>query len=138
MSQLARAGSKQRVLVLGGGFGGAYAAQKLSRNLPADWELTVVDRNNFLLFYPLLVEAGVGSLEARLVIVPTRKFLKRGELLMAEIQSVDLANRSVRMQVVGADSAQRMHYDHLVIAIGSAPQVPNIPSLEDTRLQLQT
>ena len=65
MSQLARAGSKQRVLVLGGGFGGAYAAQKLSRKLPPDWDLTIVDRNNFLLFYPLLVEAGVGSLEAR-------------------------------------------------------------------------
>ncbi|HWA82557.1 MAG TPA: hypothetical protein VG820_03925, partial [Fimbriimonadaceae bacterium] len=85
-----RAGAKPNVLILGGGFGGAYAAQHLSRRLPKDWNLTLIDRNNFLLFYPLLVEAGVGSLEARHVVVPIRKFLKRGRFLMADVQSVDL------------------------------------------------
>src|SRR3954462_11342900 len=119
MAQLPRAGSKQSVLILGGGFGGAYAAQRLSRKLPKDWDLTIIDRNNFLLFYPLLVEAGVGSLEARPVIVPTRKFLKRGNLIMGEIRSVDLQNQTVRYQVVGCDRAERMHYDHLIIAVGS-------------------
>lgn len=138
MSQLARAGSKQRVLILGGGFGGAYAAQKLSRKLPKDWDLTIVDRNNFLLFYPLLVEAGVGSLEARHVVVPTRKFLKRGELLMGEIQSVDLANKSVRLQVIGAENAQRLHFDQLIIAIGSTTKFPPIPGLKEHAFQLKS
>src|SRR5687768_1051463 len=124
MAHLPRAGSKQRVLILGGGFGGAYAAQKLSRKLPKDWDLTIVDRNNFLLFYPLLVEAGVGSLEARHVVVPTRKFLKRGELVMGEVHSVDLESQSVRIQVTGAEHAERMHYDHLVIAVGSTTRFP--------------
>src|SRR3954462_9846726 len=98
-----RAGAKQRVVVLGGGFGGAYAAQHLSRHLPGDWDLIVIDRNNFLLFYPLLVEAGVGSLEARHVVVPIRKFLKRGELRMAEVERVDLKEQAIYTQVDGAD-----------------------------------
>lgn len=138
MAQLARAGSKQRVLILGGGFGGAYAAQKLSSSLPKDWDITIVDRNNFLLFYPLLVEAGVGSLEARHVVVPTRKFLKRGELIMAEVQSVDLASQSVRIKVDGADRPERLHYDHLVIAVGSTTRFPKIPGLKEHAFQLKS
>src|SRR3954470_12661149 len=120
MSTTPRAGSKRRVLILGGGFAGAYAAQRLSRKLPKDWELTIIDRNNFLLFYPLLVEAGVGSLEARHVVVPTRKFLKRGNLIMGDLQSVDLHDQSVVFKIDGAGGTTRMHYDQLVIAIGSA------------------
>ena len=48
-------------MILGGGFGGAYAAKQLRKTLPKGWEFTLIDRNNFLLFYPLLVDAGVGS-----------------------------------------------------------------------------
>ena len=69
------AGSKKRVVIIGGGFGGAYAARTLNKILPSDWEYTLFDRNNFLLFYPLLVEAGVGSIEPR------------------HVQSVDARNR---------------------------------------------
>lgn len=138
MSNLPRAGAKQRVLVLGGGFGGAYAAQRLSRKLPKDWDLTIVDRNNFLLFYPLLVEAGVGSLEARHVVVPIRKFLNRGEFIMAEVQAIDLKTQSVRIQVIGSETSERLHYDHLVIAIGSATRLPKIPGLKEHGFQFKS
>lgn len=138
MSKLVRAGSKQNVLIIGAGFGGAYAAQRLSRKLPQAWDLTVVDRNNFMLFYPLLVEAGVGSLEARHVVVPTRKFMKRGSFLMAELQSVDLQSQSAQIKVVGSDDSQRLHYDHLVIAFGSATRFPNIPGLKEHAFQLKS
>ncbi len=70
------AGSKKRVVILGGGFGGAYAAMALNKILPKDWEYTLIDRNNFLLFYPLLVEAGVGTIEPRHVVVPIRDFVR--------------------------------------------------------------
>src|SRR5579862_5718996 len=99
MSAVALRDSGRRVLVLGGGFAGAYAAQRLRRKLPRDWEVVLIDRNNFLLFYPLLVEAGVGSLEARHVVVPLRTFLMRGEFLMAEAISVDLGSQLVEIQV---------------------------------------
>lgn len=137
MSTLLRAGAKPSVLILGGGFGGAYAAQRLSRRLPKDWDLTVVDRNNFLLFYPLLVEACVGSLEARHVVVPTRMFLKRGRLLMAEVRSVDLQDQSAVIQVIGADETMRLHYDQLILALGSTTKLPNIPGLKEHAFQFK-
>ncbi|HVT14212.1 MAG TPA: NAD(P)/FAD-dependent oxidoreductase [Fimbriimonadaceae bacterium] len=132
-----RAGAKPRVLVLGGGFGGAYAAQRLSRRLPNDWDLTLIDRNNFLLFYPLLVEAGVGSLEARHVVVPIRKFLKRGRFVMAEVRSVDLPSQSAVIQVIGSTETTRLHYDQLIIATGSTTKLPDIPGLKEYAFQFK-
>jgi len=66
------AGQRKRVVVVGGGFGGAYAGQALARKAPRDVEVVLIDRRNFLLFYPLLIEAGVGQLEPRHVTVPIR------------------------------------------------------------------
>ncbi len=92
------ADGKRRILILGGGFGGAYAAQILSRKLPPVYELTVVDRNNFLLFYPLLVEAGVGVLEPRHVVVPIRRFMPGSDFRMAEVIGIDTKNCEVEIQ----------------------------------------
>ena len=55
-----------RVVVLGGGFAGGYVAKHLfDKNLGLDVEVIIIDRNNYFVFYPLLVEAGTGSLEPR-------------------------------------------------------------------------
>lgn len=133
-----RAGSKKRVVVLGGGFGGAYAAQALDRKLPKDYDLTVIDRNNFLLFYPLLVEAGVGTIESRHVVVPIRKFLRRGELRMAEVEAVDLAQKQICLKVNGSDVPEQLHYDHLVIALGSVTKFPDILGLRENGFQFKS
>jgi len=130
-------GSKKRVLVLGGGFGGAYAAQRLSKGLPDDWSLTLVDRNNYLLFYPLLVEACVGSLEPRHVVVPLRKFLRHGEMKMAEVIAIDLESKTVRLQVVGSDARESLAYDHLILATGSITKPVDIPGLQEHSFQLK-
>lgn len=135
---IARAGSKQRVVVLGGGFGGAYAAQTLDKILPKSWELTVIDRNNFLLFYPLLVEAGVGTIESRHVVVPIRKFLMRGEFRMAEVQEVDLLQQQVSIRVNGSDEVERVHFDHLVFALGSVTKFPKIEGLLENGFQFKS
>ena len=67
---------KKRVVILGGGFGGAFAAQRLIKRGGEEVEVVLIDRNNYLTFYPLLVEAGVGSVEPRHVVVPLRRFTK--------------------------------------------------------------
>jgi NADH dehydrogenase len=133
------AGAQKRVVILGGGFGGAYAAQKLGRIMPADWQVTLIDRNNFLLFYPLLIEAGVGSLEPRHVVVPIRKFMpRRGEFVMAEVREIDLERQHVDFRVIGADDHETMHYDHLVIGLGSVTKLPNVPGLKENGFQLKS
>ena len=79
-----------RIVIVGGGFGGAYCAQSLEKRLSRrDAEVVLIDRNNYFLFYPLLVEAGTGSLEPRHAVVATRAFLKRSRFVMGEVVGVD-------------------------------------------------
>lgn len=138
MGQVDRAGSEKRVVVLGGGFGGAYAAQRLCKVLPSGWKVTLIDRNNYILFYPLLVEAGVGTIEARHVVVPLRKFLKHGDFRMGEVLAVDTHAQQVQYQVVGSDRPQFLHYDHLVFAMGSITKMPPIPGLREHAFELKS
>jgi NADH dehydrogenase len=133
------AGEKRRVIVIGGGFGGAYAAQTLQRKAPDDVEVVLIDRNNFLLFYPLLIEAGVGHLEPRHVTVPIRKFLGgRAKFVMAEVENVDLSSQQVRYHVSGLEEADHLHYDHLVLAPGSITKMPSIPGLAEHAFELKS
>jgi NADH dehydrogenase len=132
------AGSKKRVVILGGGFGGAYAAKTLNSVLPKDWEYTLIDRNNFLLFYPLLVEAGVGTIEPRHVVVPIRDFIRDQDFRMAEVVSIDLAQQQVRYQMIGSIAQASMHYDHLILAMGSITKMPPVKGLAEHGFQLKS
>jgi NADH dehydrogenase FAD-containing subunit len=77
------------VVILGGGFGGLYAARKLERALPPQAaKLTVVNDVNFMLYTPLLPGAAAGTLEPRHVVVPLREHLSRTDLLFERDTSV--------------------------------------------------
>ena len=133
------AGQRKRVVVVGGGFGGAYAGQALARKAPRDVEVVLIDRRNFLLFYPLLIEAGVGQLEPRHVTVPIRKFLgRRAKFVMAEVERIDLAQQRIEFRVAGLEVAEALHFDHLILAPGSVTKFPPIPGLEEHAFQLKS
>lgn len=119
------AGSKPRIVILGGGFGGAYAAHALRKHARrGDFDVVLIDRNNYLLFYPLLIEAGAGAIEPRHVVVPIRKFAPDRSFLMADVTEVDLGGSQVRYRVAGETREASLHFDHLVIALGSVTRVP--------------
>lgn len=128
---------KRRVIVVGGGFAGAFAAKGLRKRLPKEeWEVVLLDRNNFLLFYPLLPEVAAGTLEPRHVAVPLRSFLPTGGFRMGQVRRLDLAAREVEFQV-GEYPSQRIPYDHLVLAVGSVPRVPDIPGVREHAYELK-
>ncbi|HBZ96341.1 MAG: hypothetical protein CMJ41_01295 [Phycisphaerae bacterium] len=113
-----------RVVILGGGFGGAYLAQSLQKLArKGELEVIIIDRNNFFVFYPLLVEAGTGSIEPRHCTVPIRNFARKSELLMAEVKGIDVDASSVRYRLVGDDHDRSLGYDHLVVALGSVTRI---------------
>ena len=139
MSPTKQIGSKKRIVVLGGGFGGAFAAKRLGKLLsPSEYEITLIDRNNYLLFYPLLVEAGVGSIEARHVVVPIRKFLPRIDLRMAETIEIDTESQQVGFRVNGSETIDHVPYDHLIFALGSINRKLPIPGLVEHGFELKT
>jgi NADH dehydrogenase len=114
-----------RVVILGGGYAGAYCAQALERLLPAaEAEVVLIDRNNYFVFFPLLIEAGTGSLEPRHVVVSIRAFLRRTRFIMAEVVAIDAASRRVEYRVEGEPGTRSLTADHLVIALGSITRLP--------------
>ena len=88
-----------RIVILGGGFAGAYCARALARRTRGRAETLVIDRNNFFVFYPLLVEAGTGSLEPRHVVVSIRSMIGRAGFRLGEVVGLDAAARRVRVRV---------------------------------------
>lgn len=130
---------RKRVVILGGGFGGAYCAQrleKLARREPID--VVLIDRRNYFIFYPLLVEAGTGSLEPRHAVVSLRSFCRRTRLVMAEVTSVDATRGEVVVTLTGTTRRKRIPYDHLVLALGSVTNMPPIPGLREHGFELKS
>src|SRR6185295_10738273 len=89
---------RRRVLILGGGFGGAYAARRLARTLGKrrDVEVVLISRENYLLFTPMLHEVAAGDLYPPDIVEPLRKWLRRIRFIEGEVVHVDLAARVVR------------------------------------------
>ena len=105
---------RHRVLILGGGFAGLNAAQKLRR---APVGVTLVDRRNFHLFQPLLYQVATGSLSPGEISAPLRHVLskhKNTEVLLGEAADIDPEARRVTLR----DGAA-LDYDSLVVATGS-------------------
>ena len=96
--------TQPRIIIVGGGFGGAYCAQTLETRLPRNSaEIILLDRNNYFAFYPLLMEAGTGSLEPRHAVVPIRSFLKQADFRMGEVEAIDFDRRIVHYHLTGSD-----------------------------------
>src|SRR5918999_320392 len=92
------------VLILGGGFGGLYAARKLERALPPHAaKVTVVTDVNFMLYTPLLPGAAAGTLEPRHVVVPLREHLDRAAPLLAHVPGRAPDRREVSVTTAEGD-----------------------------------
>jgi NADH:quinone reductase (non-electrogenic) len=106
--------STHRVVILGGGFGGLYAAKALKKT-PV--QLTVLDRRNFHLFQPLLYQVATGSLSPGEIASPLRSVLRRQKntrVLLGEAVDLDAERRRVIV-----DDGQTIEYDSLIVATGS-------------------
>jgi len=111
----------RRIVILGGGFGGTAAALRLEQLCRRDplIEITLVDRENYSLFTPLLPEVPSGSVEAKHIVSPLRTRLRRTAVLQAEVRSVDLQKRIVLAAHCPKCQLYPLPYDHLVLAVGA-------------------
>jgi NADH dehydrogenase len=131
---------KTRVLILGGGFGGCYAALHLDRTIGGDpgIEVALVSRENFLLFTPMLHEVAAGDLDAPDIVNPLRQILKHVKCLEADVESIDLGERRVTLTYGAARREREMSYDHLVIALGSETNFFGLPGVEERALTMKS
>jgi NADH dehydrogenase len=126
---------KKRVLILGAGFGGLYTALRLEENLERDppVEITLVDRNHFHLFTPLLHEAASGVIHPGLIMTPIRRVLrgKRINFLRARVDGIDLLSQTVTL------CCMVLSYDVLVIALGSVTNFYAFDSARERALEVK-
>src|SRR5215813_6566922 len=126
------------VVIIGGGFGGLYAAKKLAR-MPV--ELMLLDRRNFHLFQPLLYQVATGALSPANIAAPLRGILRRQKnatVLMAEVIGIEVGQRRL---LLAHEAQPHIEYDTLVVSTGTrfnyfgheewAERAPGLKSIED-------
>jgi NADH dehydrogenase len=119
------------VVVVGGGFGGMYAARHLERKLPAgSAEIVLVNPENFMLYTPLLPEAASGTIQPRNVVVPLRRVLRRTRLMIGRATGFDVDRRTVTV-APPEGQPRTIAWDRLVLATGSVSRLPGIPGLAE-------
>jgi NADH:quinone reductase (non-electrogenic) len=129
-----------RILILGGGFAGLHAAQQLERALPAGMpaEITIVNRDNFILFTPMLHEVAASDLDVTHIVNPIRRLVRRAALFVGEVEAVDLVGRRVIVHHAENGHRHALAYDHLVLALGAVTAFHGVPGLEERALTMKT
>jgi NADH dehydrogenase len=131
---------RKHLLILGGGFGGLYAAIELERALAfqPDVEITLVNRENFFLFTPMLHEIAASDLDITHIVNPIRKVLRRVTFLHGEVESIDLARKRAAVFHGPHQHHHELSYDYLVIALGATTNFYKIPGLEERALTMKS
>ena len=120
--------SSTHVVILGSGFAGIEVLKKLQKEFDANSNIiiTLISKDNFILFTPMLPEVASGMIETRNIVTPVRSFCKKANFYQAKVESIDLDNKQLTLtHVIGRQSQPndwREHivkYDYIVIALGS-------------------
>jgi len=128
-----------RILILGGGFAGTSAARRLeSRLRPSEANITLVSRENFSLFTPMLPEVSSGALDVRHVVTPIRSQLRRTRFLLGDVRSIDVREKAVYVQHTLSGEVERTQYDHLVLALGATTSTFGLPGVAERVFALKT
>ncbi|MEA2342898.1 MAG: hypothetical protein QOF63_1067 [Thermoanaerobaculia bacterium] len=120
------------IIIIGGGFGGLYAAKTLART---EVSITLVDRRNYHLFQPLLYQVATAALNPSDIAAPIRAVLrkqKNASVIMGDVQAIDANRRIVTM----ADG--ELAYDLLIVATGATHSYFNHPEWEENAPGLKT
>ncbi|HEX2849775.1 MAG TPA: NAD(P)/FAD-dependent oxidoreductase [Acidimicrobiales bacterium] len=126
------------VVIVGGGFGGSYAAAELERRLRGRGErVLLVSAENFLTFTPLLPEAASGTLEPRHTVVSLRQMLPRTTIVAGTVGAVDPTARTVTFRDLNGDRHD-VAYRVLVLAPGSVPATFDVPGLVEHAVGFKT
>ena len=131
---------EKRILVLGGGFAGVYAALHLERVFRRDHsiKITLVSDENFLLFTPMLPEVASSSIEAKHIISPIRAFFRRVQFLNSEVLAIDLEKRRVTISHCPACQRRELEFHYLVVALGSTTNFYGLPGVAENALPMKT
>src|SRR5207248_4631940 len=140
IARVTRRPRPKRIVILGGGFGGVYAAIHLEKLLARGRavEICLVSHDNFFLFTPMLHEVAASDLEITNIVNPLRKLLHKVEVLVGDVHQIDLSAKRVSISRSFRNHPQQIGYDHLVIALGSVTNFYNLPGITELPLRMKS
>ncbi len=128
---------KKKVLVLGGGFGGVFAAKELERKGRGQFDIELINNNNYFVFQPLLPEVASATIHSSDAVVPLRLLLRRIQVRQAEIMGIDFARKVVIVVQGFRRLPTELPYDELVLALGMSVDLKRFPGLPEHALTMK-
>jgi NADH:ubiquinone reductase (H+-translocating) len=137
----------KHIVILGSGFAGIEALKRLQKEFQHDdsVKITLVSKDNFLLFTPMLPEVSVGMIETRDIVTPVRVFCTKATFYQSIVRSINLKNKEIIIthSIGNQFSHHQIHnhllsYDYLVIALGSKTNFFGINELEKRSFTMKT
>jgi NADH:ubiquinone reductase (H+-translocating) len=131
---------RKQILILGGGFAGLAVALELEKGLGRDpsVEITLINRENFSLFTPMLHEVAASDLDLTAIVNPARKMLRHVRFFAGEVEKVNLDQKSVVVSHGFDHHSHTLEFDSLVLALGSVTNLYGIPGLQEYALTMKS
>jgi len=132
--------TKKRILVLGGGFAGVDCTRKLESYFHSNYdiEITLVSDDNFLLFTPMLPQIVAGTVAPRHIVMPLRALCKKARIYESVVRDIDPVQQHVTLEGTPEKIGVRIHYDYLVIALGSETNFFGLKNVEKYSFTMKT
>jgi NADH dehydrogenase len=127
------AGRRRRIAVVGGGFGGVYAARYLEKYLGDDpgVEIMLINKENYFVFQPMLAEVISGTLGVMDPVCPIRRMLPRTTVHVREVESIDIGRGVITTSPGFKPHVDEIAFDHLVLALGNVTDFRGQPGLPE-------
>jgi NADH dehydrogenase len=129
---------KPRIVILGGGFAGMFAARQIHRKIGHRAEVELITEDNYFVFQPLLPEVAAGAISAVQAVSPLRFLLRDVFVRKARVESVDFEARKITLFQGVQRRPTLVSYDHIVVALGQKVDLSRTPGLADHGLTLKT
>ena len=131
---------RKRIVVLGGGFAGVECTRELEKHFEnePDVEIVLVSEDNFLLFTPMLPQVASGMIETRHIVMPIRTITKKAIFYEGRVKNIDPYGKIVNLWGSSDKRGVSLHYDHLVVALGSETNFFGMNDLEKNAYQMKT
>jgi len=132
--------NKRKIVVLGGGFAGVECTKQLESYFKddSDIEIVLVSEDNFLLFTPMLPQVASGMIQTRHIVMPIRTIIKKAGFHEGRIKNIDPYGKIVNLWGSGEKRGISLHYDFLVVALGSETNFFGMNDLEKNSYQMKT
>jgi NADH:ubiquinone reductase (H+-translocating) len=129
-----------KIVIAGGGFAGLYAAMHFEKRLArrADVEVTLISRENFILFTPMLHEVAAGDLYPGDIVNPLRRILRHVRFIEADVDAIDLHARGVHCTGGVAEEELEFEFDHLLLTLGSETNFFNMDGVRDWSVTMKS